>query len=243
MIKQFTFVLQSARMVTPRVRELAFVREDGEPVDYEAGQFVTLMLPTEEKMLRRSYSISTVPGQEDEIRIAVAEVEGGRATKILFDMQPGDTVTGSGPFGRFVLRDDPPCRYVLIATGTGVSPYRAMLPELERRMELEDFRVELLLGVRQPDELLYGDDFKSCAERHSPFNFHACYSRVMPENAEPHEHKGYVQHHLDTLNLDPETDIVYLCGNPGMIDAAAEDLKNRGFPIQSVRREKYVSSN
>lgn len=247
MIQQFDFVLKSSRMVTPRVRELGFVRADGEPLDYQAGQFITLQIPHEDKILRRSYSIVTIPGDAaatDEVRIAAAEVEGGRATGILFGMQPGDTVRASGPFGRFILReDDPPCRYVLIATGTGVSPYRAMLPELERRIDLEDFRVELLLGVRAPDELLYGDEFQQIAEKHPGFKFHASYSRQLPEQETERVYKGYVQEHLDALELNPETDIAYLCGNPGMIDAAAEYMKEKGFPIKSVRREKYVSSN
>lgn len=243
MIQQFNFVLQSARMVTPRVRELAFVREDGQSMDYTPGQFVTLHIDTPEKVLRRSYSIASVPDTGDEIRVAAAHVEGGRATKILFDMQPGEKVPATGPFGRFVLRDDPPCRYVMVATGTGVTPFRAMLPELERRIDLEDFKVELLLGVRNPGELLYGDEFRAFAEKHAGFSFRACYSRAMPEEPDAHAHKGYVQEHLDTLGLDPEKDIVYLCGNPGMIDAAAAYLKDRNFPIQNVRREKYVSSN
>lgn len=243
MIQQFDLVLQSARMITPRVRELAFVRADGQPLDYQAGQFVTLQIPHPEKLLRRSYSIATIPGESDEIRVAVAHVEGGRATGILFGMEQGEKVRAAGPFGRFVLRDDPPARYVLLATGTGVTPYRAMLPELERRIDLEDFRVELMLGVRAPDELLYGEEFRGVAERHPNFRFHACYSRRMPERPGANEHQGYVQHHLDVLDLDPARDIVYLCGNPGMIDAAAQDLQARGFPIQNVRREKYVSSN
>lgn len=243
MIQQFDFVLQSTRMITPRVRELAFVRADGEPLDYQPGQFVTLQIPHPDKMLRRSYSIATIPGEGDEIRVAVAHVDQGRATGVLFDMQQGDKVRAAGPFGRFILRDDPPARYVLLATGTGVTPYRAMLPELERRMELEDFEVELMLGVRAPDELLYGAEFRAIAERHPKFRFHACYSRVMPEPADERSYKGYVQHHLDALSLNPARDIVYLCGNPGMIDAAARELQELDFPIQNVRREKYVSSN
>jgi len=243
MIQQFEFVLQSARMITPRVRELAFTRADGQPVDYEAGQFITLHIPHTEKVLRRSYSIATMPAEGEAIRIAAAEVDGGRATGVLFGMQPGDKVSATGPFGRFVLRDDAPCRYVLIATGTGVTPFRAMLPELERRIDLEDFEVDLLLGVRGPDELLYGEEFLRVADKHPRFRFHASYSRRMPDAPNGREYQGYAQQHLDSLQLNPQRDIVYLCGNPGMIDAAAADLQQRGFPIQNVRREKYVSSN
>jgi len=244
-IKKFQLVLQSARMVTPRVRELTFARADGEVIDYIPGQFVTLHMPHEGDMLRRSYSISSIPegGEATAISIAVTHVEDGRATARLFAMEPGETVDAVGPFGRFILRDDAPCRYLLLGTGTGVTPYRAMLPELERRIDLEDFSVELFLGVRNPEELLYGEDFRHFADKHDGFNFHAVYSRVMPENPTAFDHKGYVQDQLDAVEPDPDRDIVYLCGNPEMIDLAASRLKEAGFPVQNIRREKYISSN
>ena len=243
-VKKFELVLQSARMITPRVRELALVRKDNEPLDFEPGQFISLMLPTEEKLLRRSYSIATVPESGDDLtRIAIAHVEGGRATGKLFAMEQGDEVAAIGPAGRFVLKDDGHCRYVFLATGTGVTPYRAFLPELRRRLQDPKVEVDLLLGVRNPDELLYGEDFQAMDAEFDNFRFYACYSRVMPETPRERDLKGYVQEHLDELDLDPSHDVVYLCGNPGMIDAAAEFCQQKNFPIANVRREKYVSSN
>ena len=242
--RKFQLVLESARMVTPRVREMTFARADAAAIDFVPGQFVTLHMPHDGHMLRRSYSIASIPKPpQQSIFISVTHVEAGRATRLLFGMQPGDRVDAVGPFGRFVLRDDPPCRYLLIGTGTGVSPYRAMLPELERRTQLGGFSVELFLGVRGPDELLYGEDFQACAQQHAGFNFHACFSRVMPQRPAPLQHKGYVQDRMETVKPDPERDIVYLCGNPDMIDLAATRLKEKGFPVQNIRREKYVSSN
>lgn len=243
-VKKFDAVLQSARMITPRVRELAFVRKDGEPLEFEPGQFVSLMIQTPEKLLRRSYSIATVPESGDpELRIAVSHVEGGRATKILFELEKDGELPAIGPAGRFVLRDDGHCRYVLLATGTGVTPYRAFLPELRRRLKDPEISVDLVLGVRNPDELLYGDDFREMDRTFPNFRFFPCFSRDLPAAADAQVLKGYVQDHLDMLELDPTHDVVYLCGNPGMIDAAAAYCDTAGFPIGNVRREKYVSSN
>ena len=241
---KFQLVLESAWMVTPRVREMTFARVDAATIKYVPGQFVTLHMPYDGNMLRRSYSIASIPKpHQQSISIAVTHVEAGRATRLLYGMEPGDRVNAVGPFGRFVLRDDPSCRYLLIGTGTGVTPYRAMLPELERRIHLGGFSVELFLGVRGPDELLYGEDFQACAQNHADFNFHACFSRVMPQSTTPLQHKGYVQDLMETVKPDPERDIVYLCGNPDMIDLAATRLKGKGFSVQNIRREKYVSSN
>lgn len=240
---KFNLVLQSSRMVTPRVRQLSFVREDGQPLDYVSGQFITLHLPYEEMILRRSYSVATMPDAEHEIRIAATHVVDGRATRLLYEMQPGETVEATGPFGRFVLREDPPSRYILVATGTGVSPYRAMLPRLRERLSEGSHTAMLLLGVRGPEEVLYGEDFLEFARTQPGFEFVACYSRQMPERPAPHERSGYVQHTLQALDLDAGRDIVYLCGNPDMIDAAVADLKEKGFQNPHLRREKYVSSN
>ena len=55
------------------------------------------------------------------------------------------------------------------------------------------------------------------------------------------EGEGVAQHG-DALGLDPASDIVYLCGNPGMIDDAYALLKAAGFGVQQVRREKYLSA-
>lgn len=241
--ERFSFVLQSSRMLTARVRQLDFRRADGVPLHYVPGQFITLHLPWEGMELRRSYSIATIPDSANEIQIAATFVEGGRATKLLYDLTVGAQVEASGPFGRFVLRDDPPGRYLLVATGTGVSPYRSMLPQLHERLDGKRHEVVLLLGVRGPDELLFGEDLLRFARNNPGFRFIASYSRRLSEPLAVHECKGYVQDHLMELNPDPKRDIVYLCGNPDMIDTSVERLKAIGFDNHNLRREKYVSSN
>ena len=241
--ESFILVLQSTRMITPRVREMTLVREDEQALSYEAGQFITLHLSWEDAELRRNYSIATPPNKTVEFQIAAVFVEGGRATRLLFAMEPGERIETTGPFGRFVLRDEPPTRYLLVATGTGVTPYRSMLPELACRIDDTGFRAVLVLGVRSRAELLYGADFLQFAERHPSFSFLACYSREMPELPELYEKQGYVQDRLEELSLDPGSDIVYLCGNPNMIDVAVERLKAHSFPMPNLRREKYVSAN
>src|SRR5690348_6950164 len=241
--EKFKFVLQQSRMITPRVLQMSFRRADGQAFSYIPGQLITLHLPFEAMELRRSYSVATIPGSGGDVEIAVTQVDGGRATGLLFAMQPGDEVTATGPFGRFVLREDPPSRYLLIATGTGVSPYRAMLPQLKGLLAEKGHSAVLMLGVRGPDELLFGDDFLKFAQENSGFKFIGSLSRRLSEPALRHERKGYVQEHLMELAPDPKKDIVYLCGNPDMIDTAVEKLKAIGFDNPNLRREKYVSSN
>lgn len=239
-----TFPLQVERttQITPSILEVAFRRADGAPFLHTAGQFINLHIETKGELAQRSYSIATAPGRDGLIEIAVSPVQGGLATELLFGLKPGDRIVASGPYGRFVLRDDTPCRYVLAGTGTGVTPYRAMLPELERRVASGQYKVELLLGVWRREELLYGQDFIDMAQKHPEFRFRACYSREQPPQPAAWESRGYVQTHFAELGLDPAKDVIYLCGNPDMIDQAMEYLRALNFPSKNLRREKYLPS-
>jgi ferredoxin-NADP reductase len=229
------------RQETPAILHLGLRRADGEPFQFQAGQFINLHFDRAGQPAHRSYSVANAPGDSDVFEIAMSPVEGGLATSALTAARPGDRLTASGPYGRFVLKDDPPCRLVLVGTGTGITPYRAMLPELAARVAGGGFRVHVLLGVWRRDETLFGADFLAAREKYG-IGFTACYSRDYPDCPEPWEHRGYVQTAFDDLSLHPESDIVYLCGNPGMVDAAAEWLKDREFGTRQVRREKYVSA-
>ena len=241
-IKTFPLQVERSTYITPSILEVAFRRADGEPFQHTAGQFVNIHIETKGEMAQRSYSVATAPGRDGLIEIAVSPVQGGLATELLFGLRPGDRIVASGPYGRFVLRDDPPCRYVLAGTGTGVTPYRAMLPEMKQRVGSGQFQVDLLLGVWRREELLYGQDFIDMARAHPQFRFRACYSREMPAQPEPWESRGYVQTHFGELALDPAKDVIYLCGNPEMIDQAMEYLRALNFPSRNLRREKYLPS-
>ncbi len=239
----FNLTLQSSRKITPSVLHMLFTREDGQPFNFIPGQFITFHFEHDATQLRRSYSVATIPGHDPHhIEIAVGYFPGGPATELLFNLQPGANLTTTGPFGRLVLREETIKRYILVATGTGVAPYRAMLPQLEKRIKDEDLHIDLLLGVQGREHLLYSDDFLAFANAHPNFRFHACYSREKSQDLKPFETLGYVQERFDDLNLDPQGDVVYLCGNPTMIDTGFDLLKEAGFDPKQIRREKYISS-
>ena len=159
----------------------------------------------------------------------------------------GGAITASGPYGRFCLMPaDTNRRYLPIGTGTGVTPYRAMLRQLAARIAERGIEVVLLFGARTPAELLYGDEFRAFANAHPNFRFVPCFSRELPAEDSPHAHpdvrKGYVQDQLAEFAPQADHDIAYLCGNPNMVDTCFETLKHHGLPVPAIRREKYVSS-
>ena len=235
-------------MLAPTVGHYVFVRDDGQPLDFIPGQFIQVHFTyADGTAARRSYSLATIHdhalGAGDAVEIAVSFVPGGSATALFEGLDIGGHIDASGPFGRFCLMPgDQNRRYLLIATGTGVTPYRAMLPQLEKLITERGVDVVLLFGARTPEELLYGEDFRAFADAHPQFRFVPCFSRELPENPHADVRQGYVQQNLAEFAPDAGTDIAYLCGNPDMVDACFEALRETGLPIPQIRREKYVSS-
>jgi len=247
-MKQFPLKLVSRRMLAPTVGHYVFLRDDGEPLDYIPGQFIQVHFQyADGTATKRSYSLATIHdhalGAGETVEIAVSYVAGGAATALFEGLNEGDPILASGPFGRFCLMPaDANRRYLLIGTGTGVTPYRAMLPQLETLIRERGIEVVLLFGARTPDELLYGDEFRAFAEREPNFRFIPCFSRELPADPHPDVRQGYVQQFLAEFSPNPESDIAYLCGNPNMVDSCFEALKEYGLPVPQIRREKYVSS-
>ena len=235
-------------MLAPSVGHYQFVRDDGQPLDFLPGQFIQVHFDyADGTATKRSYSLATIHdhamGPGEAVDIAVSFVPGGAATALFEGLKVGDHISGSGPFGRFCLQPgDHNGRYLLIATGTGVTPYRSMLPQLRTAMLERGVEVVLLQGARTPEELLYSDDFYAFAAANPGFRYLPCLSRELPENPHADVRKGYVQQQLAEIAPDPARDIAYLCGNPDMVDTCVEALKEAGLPMPQIRREKYVSS-
>ena len=235
-------------MLAPSVGHYCFVRDDGLPLDFIPGQFIQVHFHyADSTATKRSYSLATLHdhamGPGEAVEIAVSYVPGGAATALFEGLPEGGRVEASGPFGRFCLMPgDRNARYLLIATGTGVTPYRSMLPQLAALMAERGVEVVLLQGARTPTELLYGDDFRAFADAHPGFRYVPCLSRERPADPHPDVRQGYVQQHLAEFAPDAARDIAYLCGNPDMVDACFEALKGHGLPVPQIRREKYVSS-
>jgi ferredoxin-NADP reductase len=236
----FTMTLEEAYMLTPSVKHFVFTCQS--PLTYVPGQFITMHIHRDDKILRRSYSIANPPHPTHHLELAAGFVKNGPGTELLFNLKPGDTLETTGPFGRLTLKEEDPTRYIFIATSTGITPYRAMLPELNKRLLANPkLHVVILQGVQTHEDLLYHDEFLAFANTHPRVTYRAQLSREKPDALKANEYTGYVQNSFPELNLNPEEDMVYLCGNPGMVDESFSDLKDRGFAIQRIVREKYIS--
>jgi len=249
MAEDFLLRLDSARPLAPGVRHLTFRRADGAPLVHRPGQFLRLAFRAADgAAVTRSYSIATpvTPdadglARSEAIELVVSAVAGGLASNHLAGLAEGDEIAASGPNGRFWLdADDQPARLLLLATGTGIAPFRAWRPQLAARLAAGR-EVLLLHGARTPEDLLYGEEFAAFAAAHAGFRYHPCFSREGRAQPAPGDRNGYVQYALRELAPDPARDLAWLCGNPGMVDDAVKALGRHGFTLEHVRREKYVA--
>lgn len=242
-IIEYQFKLESCDYIAPNVKQFVGTIEGYEQWDFIAGQFLTVVFEHEGKTLRRSYSIANAP-KSTKIEFAASYVEGGPGTNYLFNRNPGDILTITGPFGRLILKpEDNYQRLFLIATSTGITPFRSMLNELSLRLKQQpQLKVEVIEGVQKHEQLLFADDFNQLSNKYPNLQFSAALSRAksLPQ-ASFDMYLGHVQDILMKKTPNPATDLVYLCGNPKMIDETFELLKEKGFSIQQIIREKYIS--
>ncbi|HEY9511536.1 MAG TPA: FAD-binding oxidoreductase, partial [Rhodanobacter sp.] len=212
MVEHFQLRLVDSHMLAPAVRHLVFARVDGQPLALVPGQFMQVHFQyADGTATKRSYSVATVGDGASpvaHVEIAVSYVDGGAATHLLGNLPVGGVIDASGPYGRFCLQAaDSNRRYLLVATGTGVTPYRAMLPQLEKLLAAGNREVVLLYGARSERELLYGEQFDAFAQAHPGFTFHGCLSREPRAVVRASDRSGHVQHVLAELQPQAGQDI------------------------------------
>lgn len=229
--------------IAPRVNHISLITPQSFP--FIPGQFITVHFEHEGRSIRRSYSIASRPGIDQTLDFAASYVTGGIASEYLFGLRTNDVIQISGPFGRLILKEEPLNRLFLIATGTGITPYRAMLGSLAEKLQaIPHLQIFIMQGVQYRKDVLYAEDFLAWANH---FPGRAIYRTYLSRedlslSRQAYEYSGYVQTSFDQLSIVPEHEVVYLCGNPNMIDEAFATLQGIGLSTNQIRREKYISS-
>jgi len=184
------------------------------------------------RSVTRAYSVCSAPGS-NRFELCLNRVAKGSFSPHLFGLNPGDEVPIEGPLGYFTLRR-PTADSLMVATGTGIAPFRSML--LDPRTLASGEQFTLVLGARLEHGLLYRGEFEELARRHPNFRFVPVLSR--PE-ATWKGRVGHVQPHvLELLGENRDID-VYICGLKAMVDDMRRLLRSAGFDRRRVIYEKY----
>jgi CDP-4-dehydro-6-deoxyglucose reductase len=240
----FEVELAAARMIAPAVRELVFVRKDGLPFEFEAGQWVSLVLPTPSPQdgkpeLRRSYSIASAPDGSPRFELAITHVAGGPGSSFLHTAPVGTELRVIGPAGFFTRPADKTGPSLFVATGTGVTPLRSMI--IKAAAMGEDRPLWLLFGVRTEQDILYRSELDSLCAEHP--NVRAYYT-LSRGGVDWTGRRGYVQTHVAELWKELSTQggvpHAYICGLQRMVGAVRDLLrKDMGVPREQVHSERY----
>jgi CDP-4-dehydro-6-deoxyglucose reductase, E3 len=218
--------------IADEVRHFVFEAVDMDGLEFVPGQFVSFSSIFDGKKVVRAYSIASPP-QGNLFELCLNEVKEGKLSPRLFNMQVGDTIEMRGPLGYFVMRN-PPTDSVLVATGTGIAPFRSMI---KAHLAAGDARrFTLLFGVRYERNIMYCEEFERLAAEHPNFRFWPTLSR--PEEGW-RGRTGHVQAHLlDAIGERRDID-VYICGLKLMVDDVRSMLKELGFDRKHIIFEKY----
>lgn len=230
-------------MLTHNVRELTI--DPGPAFSYVAGQWVSLrMALANGEFVSRAYSIASAPRGDGLFELAVTRVEGGPGSTRLHELEVGDTLEMTHAQGFFTLESF--VRPILfVATGTGLTPLRAMLQAALAPEQEATHPITILHGVRSEDDLLYADELRAIASRDE------MRVRFEPTLSRPSERwsgrRGYVQSHVGELieafgaAKSDATDVdVYICGLNRMVKEVRAVLKGSlGFGRERIHSERY----
>lgn len=218
--------------IAPEVRHFVFETPEVARLDFLPGQFVSFTHSIHEKNITRAYSIASAPSDGNRFELCLNLVHEGKFSPYLFHMKPGDTVQMRPPLGQFVIRH-PDRDAVLIATGTGIAPFRSIL---RAQLTATSPAFTLLFGVRHEHSLMYRDEFEDMARHFENFRFLPTLTRPGPQWT---GRRGRVQAHLNEAIGERRDVDVFLCGLKAMVDETRTTLKEMGFDRKQILFEKY----
>ncbi len=205
-------------------------------LNFTPGQFVDIEIPNTHT--RRSYSMASVSA-DGVLEFFIRLLPDGVFSKFLATAATvGMRLNLRGPAGSFGLHDNGARARYFVGGGTGLSPVLSMI----RQMKIEgDARpAKLLFGVTHRDELFYLEELKALQSEMQNLDVRVA---VVEGASESGIAKGTV---IDVLRAElngggGQADI-YLCGPPGMIDAAFAAAAEAGVPKEQVYMEKFLPS-
>ncbi len=238
-VKMPTRVISIARPA-PDVAVLRLQLPANQRFGYRAGQYLEFIL---RDGARRSYSMANAPallGDPPAVELHIRHMPGGKFTDHVFTtMKEREILRAEGPYGSFFLRTDSTRPIVLLASGTGFAPIKAIVEQMQLEGIVRPTRLYWGCRVRAD---LYLDDWAQRAAAEMP---QLSYVPVLSE-PRPDDHwtgrTGFV-HRVVMADLpDLSAHEVYACGAPVMVDAAQRDFVAQcGLPEEAFFADAFTS--
>jgi CDP-4-dehydro-6-deoxyglucose reductase len=208
---------------------------------FHAGQYIDFLLRDGS---RRSYSMANAPHtlgeQTQAVELHIRHMPGGQFTDHVFGaMKEKDILRVEGPLGSFFLREDSDKPIVMLASGTGFAPIKALLEHM--RFKGISRPVTLYWGGRRPSDL-YLDDWVQAQLPEMPnLRYVPVVSDALSEDGWSGRtgfvHRAVLQDHPDLSGHQ-----VYACGAPIVVDSARADFTTQaGLPLEEFFADSFTS--
>ena len=225
-IRRFNSVIEEIVDYTYDIKGVTFKLNEGQSIDFKAGQYVQLETKPYEKIkqkVMRAYSISSKPEIRDRIQLIIRLVpEGVCTTWVHTQLKVGDKVDFTGAYGDFYLRDTA-ADILFVAGGSGSAPIKSMLEHLQEVGT--NRKMTYFFGARTTKDLYLDEEMRAFEEFFDDFEYVPVLSHAT--EAENWQGKtGYLMPYFKDAIRDPKNTEAYLCGSPGMIAAVTKSLIN-----------------
>ncbi len=216
-------------------KTFSFTLSRPQDFSFENGEFVTIGLKREGRLVARAYSIVST-ADRDHLEFLSIHVPDGPLTSQLVQVRPGDSVwVNSKATGSLTLNHLQPGRVLyMLATGTGLAPFISLVRAGETYRHYE--QVVLVHSVRTVRELAYREELAS--HSHARLHYFPTVTREpfpTPERGADLFRSGDLSQRLGLPAPDPEHDRVMICGNPEMTREMTDYLKETGWTLTNHR--------
>lgn len=226
----------------PDVAVLRLQLPANERLQYLAGQYVELIL---RDGIRRSYSMARAPHDADQLELHVRHVPGGRFTDTLFGaaapaVKERDILRFEGPMGTFFLREDSDKPMVLLASGTGFAPIKAIVEHVIHKGIRRP--ITLYWGGRRPQDLYMNALAEQWAREVPGLRYVPVVSDALPEDGWSGR-TGFVHRAVMEDFPDLSGHQVYACGAPIVVDSAHRDFTTQcGLPDEEFYADSFTTA-
>ncbi len=238
-VRDFHGTVSRIESLTPTILGLWIRLDGGDTIDFQAGQYINLQLPSDIGV--RAFSLANPPSASGEIELNIRIVPGGAGTGWIHrSLKVGDRIGLTGPYGRFFVHKSAGVPSLFMAGGSGLSSPRSMILDLLE--EGSPHPITLVYGARNRAELYHHDEFVALAQRHPQFTYVPALSGE-PEDSDWTGFRGHV-HEAAKAHFDNDFRgrKAYLCGPPLMIEACIAALMQGRLFERDIYTEKFFSA-
>ena len=236
-VRLFAATVESTVTATHDIKEIRLRLDEPPEIAQHEGQYVQIEAPSPEGPVFRAYSISSPVHEPTVVELVIRIVPGGIASTYLHNLNVGDAVRFTGPYGEFRLSEDPDVEIVCVGGGCGMAPMKSIIHSIYKRWP--DRTCWLFFGCRTTRDVFCLEEYQRLAEEHP--NFHVVYALSDPLG--PGEQwdgeTGFIHLSVDK-HLDPGVRRqAFLCGPPPMIEAVMRVLEDKGLGEDDIFYDKF----